>query len=128
VIFSESAFDPNAYAPDGGRGLMQIMPATGARLANSLGIAPPDLDRYFQPEVNILLGTTYLKSLLQLFEYQLPPVIASYNAGEDTVGTWWNETYKDDIPRFVASIPYPVTKRYIQKVLWYYREYQRIYR
>lgn len=127
IILAESAFDPEAYAPDGGAGLMQIMPASGAKLAHALKIPPPDAEAYFQPEVNILLGTTYMHQLLQMFDNQLPLVIASYNAGEEKVTTWWKETYKDNLPAFIASIPYPITKRHVQRVLWYYREYQRIY-
>ncbi len=128
IILAESAFNPDAYAPDGGTGLMQLMPETGAKLAHSLKISPPDPNTYFQPEVNILLGTTYLNQLLQLFDHQLPPVIASYNAGEEKVTTWWKEAYRENQPAFIASIPYPITKRHVQRVLWYYREYQRIYR
>ena len=107
---------------------MQLMPKTGDRMATALNIPIPDPDQYFQPEVNILLGTTYLKGLFARFNRQLLPVIASYNAGEDVVRTWWNDSYQENLPAFVASIPYPETKRYVQKVWWYYREYQRIYR
>jgi soluble lytic murein transglycosylase len=128
LVLAESTFDPAAYSPAGAMGLMQLMPATGAKMANVLKIPAPALDQYFQPELNILLGTTYLKELFTLFKGQLPLVIASYNAGEQVVSTWWKETYQDDEPAFVASIPYKETKQYVQKVLWYYREYQRIYR
>jgi soluble lytic murein transglycosylase len=127
LMFAESVFDPNAYSSAGAMGLMQLMPATGARMANHAGIPPPSLEEYFRPQTNILLGTTYLKELSQLFDGQLLPVIASYNAGEHVVSTWWNDTYKDNGLEFVANIPYKETKRYVQKVLWYYREYRRLY-
>jgi soluble lytic murein transglycosylase len=128
LMFAESVFDPEAYSSAGAMGLMQLMPATGARMANHAGIPPPSLEQYFLPQTNILLGTTYLKELSRFFDGQLLPVIASYNAGERVVSTWWNVTYKDNGLEFVASIPYQETKRYVQKVLWCYREYQRIYR
>ncbi len=128
LMLAESVFDVTAYSPAGARGLMQLMPATGARMAEQAGIAAPAPDDYFRLEVNILLGATYLKHLLALFEQQLPPVIASYNAGEHVVSAWWRDIYHADIPAFVASIPYAQTKKYVQRVLWYYREYQRIYR
>jgi uncharacterized protein len=37
------------------------------------------------------------------------------------------KTDEMNIPEFIASIPYEETKKYVQRVLWYYREYQRIY-
>ncbi|MBD3308884.1 transglycosylase SLT domain-containing protein, partial [candidate division KSB3 bacterium] len=128
LMRAESVFDPQAFSPAGARGLMQLMPATGNRLARQLGLRIPSPEVYFRPEVNVLLGTTYLQELRQLFDDQLPPVIASYNAGEERVRTWWKAMYADDVPAFIAMIPYQETKRYVQKVLWYYREYQRIYR
>jgi soluble lytic murein transglycosylase len=127
LILAESVFDPEAYSPAGAMGLMQLMPTTGARMATQIEIPAPSPEQYFRPELNILLGTTYLKELLSLFDRQLLPVIASYNAGEQVVSTWWNDRYKENMPAFVASIPYQETKQYVQKVLWYYWEYQRIY-
>lgn len=128
LMFAESVFDPSAYSSAGALGLMQLMPATGANMANHAGIPAPALEEYFRPQINILLGTTYLKQLSQRFDGQLLPVIASYNAGEHVVSTWWNDTYTDNGIEFVANIPYKETKHYVQKVLWYYREYRRIYR
>jgi soluble lytic murein transglycosylase len=127
LMFAESVFDPEAYSPAGAMGLMQLMPATGAKMAAAIDIPAPTTFQYFQPKLNIALGTTYLKMLSQLFNRQLPPVIASYNAGEQVVSTWWKDEYRRNEPAFVASIPYKETKRYAQKVLWYYHEYQRIY-
>ncbi len=128
MMMAESALDPHAYAPDGGAGLMQLMPATGNRLAKDLNMPPPEPDEYFNPDVNIQLGTYYVSQIQTLFNNQIPPTIASYNAGERTVQNWWKDGYADNLPEFIASIPYPVTKRHVQRVLWYYREYQRIYR
>ena len=128
LMFAESAFDPEAFSPAGAIGLMQLMPATGARLAKKEGLAILSGQEYFQPQINIALGTRYLRDLSELFKHQLPPVIASYNAGEHRVSTWWKaELYQQDVPRFISNIPYKETWRYVQKVLWYHREYHRIY-
>lgn len=127
LMMAESVFDPNAMSPAGALGLMQLMPATGERLAAGLGMSIASPAQYLRPEINIRLGTTYLKQLLELFDQQLPPVIASYNAGEHRVKDWWREAYRDDPAAFVAMIPYRETQNYVQKVLWYYQEYQRIY-
>lgn len=127
IMFAESEFDPKAYSPAGARGLMQLMPATGERIAAQLGVSKLTPEMYFQPDVNIVLGAAYLNQLLALFDQQIAPVTASYNAGETAVTTWWREPYRENIPEFIASIPYEETKKYVQRVLWYYREYQRMY-
>ena len=85
LMMAESTFDPQAMSPVGALGLMQLMPTTGEWLAAGLGITIASPDQYLRPDLNILLGTTYLKHLLEYFDQQLPPVIASYNAGEHRV-------------------------------------------
>ncbi|GAK59050.1 lytic transglycosylase domain protein [Candidatus Vecturithrix granuli] len=127
LMMAESLFDPHAVSPVGALGLMQLMPATGARLAAGLGLEIDSSDQYLRPEINILLGTTYLRQLLELFQNELPPVIASYNAGEQRVKEWRRNADPDDPAAFVAMIPYRETQNYVQKVLWYYQEYRRIY-
>lgn len=127
IMLAESLLDPDIISPAGAIGLMQLMPATGSRLAATLGRAAPSFEEYAQPEVNIQLGTAYLKELSRIFAGALPPVIASYNAGEHRVQTWWQPDYAQDIPAFIAMIPYKETRLYVQKVLWYMQEYQEIY-
>ena len=128
LMFAESAFDPKAFSPAGAIGLMQLMPATGVRLAQKEGIAVLSGQEYFQPQINIALGTRYLRDLSELFDHHLPPVVASYNAGEHRVINWWKaEQHQQDVARFISNIPYKETWRYVQKVLWYHREYHRIY-
>ena len=127
VMLAESAFDPDALSPEGAIGLMQLMPFTGKRLAERVGKTIASHQDYFRPEVNIFLGTMYLQELSALFSEHLPPVIASYNAGEHRVAAWWQEEYQHDQPAFIAMIPYKETWKYVQKVLWYYHEYHKIY-
>ena len=126
LMFAESAFDAEAFSPSGAMGLMQLMPATGSRLAQLEGLTIVSEQEYFQPSINIALGTRYLRDLSELFADRLPPVIASYNAGEHRVGNWWKAD-QQDVARFISNIPYKETWNYVQKVLWYYREYHRIY-
>ena len=126
IMLAESLLDPAIISPAGAIGLMQLMPATGSRLAATLGRPAPSLEEYVQPDTNILLGATYLKELSQLFQGALPPVIASYNAGEHRVQSWWQPDYAKDVPAFIAMIPYKETRLYVQKVLWYMLEYREL--
>ncbi len=126
IMLAESLLDPVIISPAGAIGLMQLMPATGSRIAATLGRAAPSYEEYAQPEINIQLGVTYLKELSRLFQGALPPIIASYNAGEHRVQSWWKSEYTRNVPAFIAMIPYKETRLYVQKVLWYALEYQEL--
>jgi len=128
LIMAESDWNPHAFSRVGARGLMQLMPETGRRLAERLGVAVTSDDQLFDPTLNLRLGVAYLGELSQRFEGKLLLVLASYNAGEEQVGKWWSNRDGDDIEEFVANIPFRETRRYVQRVYVYYTEYQRIYR
>jgi len=127
IIMAESEFNPEIRSPAGAVGLMQIMHDTGKRLAENLGLTSFSEEMLLNVELNIALGVSYLEELLARFKGDLIPAIASYNAGEDRVETWLRRRPGDDPEMFVANIPYRETKKYVQRVLWYYEEYQRIY-
>jgi soluble lytic murein transglycosylase len=128
LIMAESDWNPHAFSRVGARGLMQLMPDTGRRVAESIGVAVSSDDHLFDPALNLKLGVTYLGELSRRFEGRLPLVLASYNAGEDEVSKWWAKHDGDDIEEFIANIPFRETRRYVQRVYVYYAEYQRIYR
>ena len=76
VIQVESDFNPNCVSNKGARGLMQLIPATAKRFGVS---------KVHDPEQNIHGGVRYLAYLLDLFNEDLPRVLAGYNAGENAV-------------------------------------------
>lgn len=76
VIEVESNFDRRAVSPKGARGLMQLMPSTGARF----GVSDP-----FDPAQNIDGGVRYLRFLLEMFNGNTSLSLAAYNSGENRV-------------------------------------------
>ncbi|MGH9969435.1 MAG: lytic transglycosylase domain-containing protein [Pyrinomonadaceae bacterium] len=101
VMEQESHFNSYALSPKGARGLMQLMPGTGARF----GVRHP-----FDPAQNIAGGTRYLKQLLQQFKGRVDLVLASYNAGEGAV------------VRFGHRVPpYRETRNYVRRIGYRYR-------
>ena len=105
VIKAESDFDPQAVSRRGALGLMQIMPVN----LDGLKVTDP-----FNPKENIMGGVRYLKKMFDRFDQDLQLALAAYNAGPGAV-----EQYRT-IP------PFPETQRYIQKVLRYYRLFQKV--
>jgi hypothetical protein len=96
VMEQESHFNARVVSPKGARGLMQLMPGTGARF----GVRRP-----FDPAENIMGGTRYLKQLLEQFGGRVDLVLASYNAGEGAV-----IKYGGRVP------PYRETRDYVKRI------------
>ncbi len=127
VIKAESKFKPKAISSRGAMGLMQIMPSTGIWAAAQLGLADFKAEFLLDPEVNIKLGTWYLAGLDKEFAGNLSRVIAAYNSGRGNVRQWinegvWRGTYEDR-----QNIPFPETRRFLEKVWKNYANYRSIY-
>jgi len=99
VIQVESNFNPQCTSNKGARGLMQLMPETASRYG---------VKKILDPEENIRGGVAYLADLLEMFSYDLPRVLAAYNAGEGAV------TRHGGIP------PYNETMTYVKRALTVY--------
>ena len=128
LMRQESRFDPQARSPVGAIGLLQIMPYTAATLAVSAGVgyivtdAGIDEDALTDPRINTALAARLMANLSELFD-ELPPIVASYNAGERRVARWWRAArhLRDDF--FVDSIPYRETRSFVRAVLANYAAY-----
>lgn len=104
VIHVESAYHPEARSPKGALGLMQVMPATGARY----GVVEPR--QLLDPALNIEVGARYLSDLHKMFNGRTDLILAAYNAGEGAVSRYGNR-----IP------PFPETREYVRRALQLYR-------
>jgi soluble lytic murein transglycosylase len=127
LIRQESLFDTRARSPAAALGLMQLISPTAVRVAKQLGLPIPSQEMLFQPEVNVALGTQYLKDLLQRYSNNWFKALAAYNAGEAAVDRWEREITTDDIEEFVERIPYVETRGYVKLVLRNHRIYKRLY-
>ncbi|MEX2570465.1 MAG: transglycosylase SLT domain-containing protein [Gemmatimonadota bacterium] len=114
LIRQESMFEARITSPAGARGLMQIMPATGAQVAEAAGIAEWEPESLYHPEINVHLGTRYVAQHMTNYDGSLPSVFSAYNAGPHRV-EWWSEfeEYGED-EIFTERIPYRETRDYVK--------------
>jgi soluble lytic murein transglycosylase len=127
IMREESTYRPEVESPAGARGLMQLIPPTAERIADALGVEAFRPERLYDPALNVRFGTYYLRQLGQQFQDSRPLMIAAYNAGPDIVERWLAARGATPTDRFVDSVPYTETRRYLRRVLRSYRMYQLIY-
>ena len=96
MIMAESSYDPNAVSGVGARGLMQVMPETGAWIAGKLD-EPFSEQALFEPDVSIRYGAWYMSFLLRRYEGDFTCAVAAYHAGQGNVDAWLkNPQYSSD--------------------------------
>jgi len=78
LLTQESGGDPSAVSSAGAVGLMQIMPATAAGIAQEIGVASYDMR---DPATNARFGMHYLRQKLDRYG-NLPWALAALNASE----------------------------------------------
>jgi soluble lytic murein transglycosylase len=111
----ESRFISHARSHAGAAGLMQLMPATARLMAKEIGLKSFSPANVTAPEVNIQLGTGYLRKVLD--ELDGHPVLASaaYNAGPGRAQRW-----RADRPLegaiYAETIPFNETRDYVKRV------------
>ena len=118
LIRQESRFIPDIRSSVGASGLMQIMPATGAMLAKNVGMKNTRQLNLTDVNLNVRLGTTYMRQLQDRFGGSALLASAAYNAGPSRALSW-----RAALPRtidgaaFAESIPFPETRDYVKRVL-----------
>jgi soluble lytic murein transglycosylase len=116
IMRSESLFAANAVSYAGARGLMQLMPATGQRMAARLDIKLDGDTTLLDPTVNIAIGSAYLDRLDERFGGNPCLATAAYNAGPANVTDWLpGAPMAADV--WVENIPFGQTRHYTRRVM-----------
>lgn len=123
IMKAESHFRPLVSSRVGARGLMQIMPETGARIAKIIGFEGFHPDDLFDPSINIALGAWYLNFLYTYYRGDLVRTIAAYNAGPEAVDRWATQSPDLEIDEFAENIPFSQTHAYVRTVMGYMDSY-----
>src|SRR5690606_2956895 len=112
----------------GATGLMQVMPATAAYIADDK-IYETTRGRILlkRPTINLSIGQDYLQHLLDLsaVNNDLLFLCLAYNAGPGKLGQWRKERAAIDDPLlFIETIPFAETRAFVERVMANYWIYQ----
>jgi soluble lytic murein transglycosylase len=113
LIRQESNFNPSATSPAGARGLAQVMPELGERLARELAYPVWDPVLLYQPDVSIQLGAVHLRELFARYD-QRAHILAAYNAGTTRVERWSKRIGVGDPEVFAERISFVETRDYVR--------------
>ncbi len=127
LIRQESEFNPAAISRANAMGLMQLLPATGKKLAKEVKVGQFSSERLLDPKLNLQLGTRYFRSMMDHFDGRQEYALAAYNAGSDRVQEWLESGHYRDPAEFVESIPFTETREYVQAILRNATLYRKIY-
>jgi soluble lytic murein transglycosylase len=127
LIRQESLFVPDAVSPADAHGLMQLMPGTARELALTEGRPVPDRLALHRVELNVDLGTSLLRKLLDRYDGSRVKALAAYNAGEEAVAKWERRHGSRPDDEFVELISYRETRDYVKAVLTHYEVYRQVY-
>jgi soluble lytic murein transglycosylase len=126
LVRQESRFIADARSSAGAMGLMQLMPATARWVAGKLGLKGFRQALVTDLDVNISLGTYYLRHVLDTLDNQ--PVLASagYNAGPGRARAWRPDGSMEGAI-YSETIPFNETRDYVKKVMTNASFYARIF-
>ena len=127
LVRQESEFDPRAVSRAKAIGLTQVLPSTGRELSRKLGYKRFSPAMLYRPEVNLNLGTYYLRQLVDTLEGHVEAALASYNAGLSRARLWLSWAQYREPAEYIETIPITETRNYVAIVLRNAEIYRRLY-
>jgi len=122
IIRKESGFYPLARSRARAAGLMQLMPATAAFIAQDRRYRRSHRHKLHNPVLNLALGQKYIGHLMgePHINGDLVRMLAAYNGGPGNLNKWLRKLdHKDDPFLLIESIPARETRNYVKGVISY---------
>ena len=116
LMRQESRFITSAKSNVGASGLMQLMPATAKWVAKKIGLRNYDHGRVNDTEMNVLLGTSYMRLVMENLDNHQVLTSAVYNVGPGRAKKWRaDRPFEGAI--YAETIPFSETRDYVKKVM-----------
>ncbi|MGG1554874.1 lytic transglycosylase domain-containing protein [Paenibacillus ferrarius] len=127
IIRVETNYQYHLESSKGAIGLMQLMPDTADWIVESADVSIKSRDDLLKTDLNIYLGSWYVSWLIKHYNGNMVYAIAAYNAGQGNVNKWKNNGVWDGTEENSSQIPFGETRHYLQRVLFYYDKYTKLY-
>lgn len=126
LVRQESLFEAIGTSYAQAQGLMQVIPPTGAWIAEQLRWPNYQNQDLYRPYVNIIFGTYYLAVQRNRFEGDLYAALAAYNAGPGRSAIWRQQANGDQ-DLFLELITLEQPQTYIKRIAEHYAIYRILY-
>lgn len=130
IARQESTFNKAAISPANARGLLQLLPATAKKVAQTHGLKYSKSRLTTDAAYNATLGAHFLNEQITNFNGSYIMTFIGYNAGPRRVPQWiarFGDPRGKSIEQvvdWVEMIPYTETRHYVQRVMENYQVYK----
>jgi soluble lytic murein transglycosylase len=115
LVRQESLFESFARSGAAAQGLSQVIPDTGAYIANLLNWPNFVNEDLYKPYVGLNFGAFYLSQQLNTFDDHVHAALAAYNGGPGNAARWYDQA-EGDLDLFVETVNFPETRLYIERI------------
>ncbi|MCA9945027.1 MAG: lytic transglycosylase domain-containing protein, partial [Anaerolineales bacterium] len=115
LVRQESLFESFARSGAAAQGLSQVIPDTGAYIANLLRWPDFVNEDLYKPYVGLNFGAFYLSQQLNTFDGDVHAALSAYNGGPGNAARWHNQA-GSDLDLFVEIVNFPETRLYIERI------------
>jgi soluble lytic murein transglycosylase len=115
LVRQESLYESFARSGAAAQGLSQVIPDTGAWIAERLQWPEYENEDLYKPYVGLAFGAYYLDQQLDAFEGNVHAALAAYNAGPGNAARWY-ELAGSDLDQFVDVVDFAETRTYVQRI------------
>ncbi len=126
LVRQESLFESFARSGAAAQGLSQVIPDTGAYIANLLRWPDFVNEDLYKPYVGLNFGAFYLSQQINAFDGHVHAALAAYNGGPGNAARWYNQA-GGDLDLFVEAVNFPETRLYIERIFVGFVIYEYLY-
>jgi soluble lytic murein transglycosylase len=115
LVRQESLFESVARSGAVAQGLSQVIPATGAYIAEQLDWPDFVNEDLYLPYVGLNFGAYYIAEQLTIFDGHVHAALSAYNAGPGNAARWYNLA-GDDLDSYHETVDFGETRLYIERI------------
>lgn len=126
LLRQESLFESFATSSAVAQGLSQVIPDTGAYIAQRLNWPDYENADLYKPYVGLNFGAYYLDQQLDAFNGDEHAALSAYNAGPGNAARWY-DVAGGDLDQYLETVNFAETRLYIRRIYEGYHLYNYLY-